>query len=173
MFSWDILRSTACGAGAFLGGEVQGAADTAYPDRKALADWLGEDAGLAASLIVGGGEISAVASRISLAKTAQLGPLRGRYVAEVAGLAGRVPVLRAAGASSEQIARELHAARRSLGVTYKKITPLIPRLRIYVRNYRKYGDRLGPTIDHLVAKGKSWEDIIESASRAGGRDLGL
>jgi len=44
---------------------------------------------------------------------------------------------------------------------------------IYARNLEKYGDKLGPTVDWLRAKGKSWEEIIESASRSGGKDLGF
>lgn len=36
----------------------------------------------------------------------------------------------------------------------------------------KVGNNLGPTIDYLREKGKSSEEIIESASRTGGADLG-
>ena len=37
-------------------------------------------------------------------------------------------------------------------------------------NMADYGDELGPTIEYLRnAKNKSWDDIIESASRPGGR----
>jgi hypothetical protein len=38
---------------------------------------------------------------------------------------------------------------------------------------RHHGDPLGPTIDWLRAQGKSWEEIIESAMRPGGADLGF
>ena len=38
---------------------------------------------------------------------------------------------------------------------------------------QKYGDKLGPTIEWLQSKGKSWTQIIESATRTGGKDLGL
>ena len=41
------------------------------------------------------------------------------------------------------------------------------------RNIREYGNPLGPTIEQLRNAGESWEDIIESASRPGGRDLGF
>jgi hypothetical protein len=37
----------------------------------------------------------------------------------------------------------------------------------------RYGDPLGPSIEWLRARGKSWDDIIESASRTGGADLGF
>jgi hypothetical protein len=39
------------------------------------------------------------------------------------------------------------------------------------RNLKRYGDELGPSIEWLRSQGKSWEDIIESASRPGGADL--
>ena len=35
------------------------------------------------------------------------------------------------------------------------------------------GDNLGPTVDWLRSQGKSWDDIIESAGRIGGKDLGF
>jgi hypothetical protein len=41
------------------------------------------------------------------------------------------------------------------------------------RNIEKYGDPLGPSIDQLRKSGKTWEQIIESATRPGGGDLGL
>jgi hypothetical protein len=78
-----------------------------------------------------------------------------------------------AGASSEQVARQLHQMRRDLGVQYKDLTPAPELEVIYARNLKTYGDKLGPTIDWLRAKGKSWEQIIESSSRPGGKDLGL
>jgi hypothetical protein len=60
-----------------------------------------------------------------------------------------------------------------LGVQYKDLTPAPELEVIYARNLKTYGDKLGPTIDWLRAKGKSWEQIIESSSRPGGKDLGL
>lgn len=43
---------------------------------------------------------------------------------------------------------------------------------IYHRNTQKYGDKLGPTVDWLREYGMSWDDIIESSTRTGGKDLG-
>ena len=63
--------------------------------------------------------------------------------------------------------------RRELGIKYKNLTPSDKLREIYARNVEKYGDKLGPSIDWLRKKGKSWDDIIESASRTGGKDLGL
>ncbi len=81
--------------------------------------------------------------------------------------------MRAAGASPEQVARQLHQLRRDLGIKYKDLTPA-PQLEIiYARNLEVYGDKLGPSVDWLRANGKSWEKIIDSASRPGGKDLGF
>ncbi|MDN5205233.1 hypothetical protein QQ008_27870 [Fulvivirgaceae bacterium BMA10] len=41
------------------------------------------------------------------------------------------------------------------------------REKIYARNLEKYGDRLGSTIDWLRKQGKTWDEIIESASKPG------
>ena len=102
-----------------------------------------------------------------------LPPLRQAYVNEVKALEDVALNMRAAGTSPEQVARQLHQMRRDLGVQYKDLTPA-PQLEvIYARNLEKYGDKLGPTVDWLRAKGKSWEQIIESASRSGGKDLGF
>lgn len=79
--------------------------------------------------------------------------------------------MRSAGASSEDIARTLHGNRRALGVKYKDLTPEPKLSEIYERNLEKYGDRLGPSIEHLRGRGTSWEHIIESAKRPGGEDL--
>ncbi len=45
--------------------------------------------------------------------------------------------------------------------------------KIYARNLSKYGDKLGPSIEWLREAGKTWEQIIESATRSGGKDLSL
>ena len=40
-------------------------------------------------------------------------------------------------------------------------------------NIEKYGDKLGPTVEWLRNNGKTWEEIIDSAQRTGGKDLGF
>lgn len=60
-----------------------------------------------------------------------------------------------------------------LGCSVQGLTPEPQLEAIYARNLEKYGDKLGPTVEWLRAKGKSWEQIIESASRSGGKDLGF
>jgi hypothetical protein len=104
---------------------------------------------------------------------AALPPLREAYIKEVEALKGTAAELRKAGKSEEAIARTLHQKRRDIGVKYKDLTPPEKREEIYQRNQKLYGDKLGPTIDNLIGKGKTWEQIIESASRTGGADLGL
>lgn len=101
-------------------------------------------------------------------------PLREAYRREVRGLARKAEFMRAEGKSPEEIARTLHADRRNLGIKYKNLTPPEKLQEIYARNLERYGDELGPTIDYLRnERKKTWEQIIESASRAGGGDLGL
>lgn len=99
---------------------------------------------------------------------------RKAYIAEVEGLRDVVDTMRSAGNSPEEIARKVSAMRRQIGEKYISLTPPDRLEDIYQRNLAKYGDKLGPTIDWLreVAK-KSWDDIIESATRSGGGDLGF
>lgn len=99
--------------------------------------------------------------------------LRQAYVNEVKALADVALCMTEAGAPSEHIARQLHRMRRDLGVRFKDLTPASQLEVIHQRNLERYGDKSGPTIDWLRAKGKSWEQIIESASRPGGKDLGF
>ena len=99
--------------------------------------------------------------------------LRQSYVREVTQLSEVREILQKNGASEEEIARTLHRMRRELGEKYKNLTPSENREIIYSRNQKKYGDKLGPTIEWLRAQEQSWEEIAESATRTGGRDLGL
>jgi len=74
---------------------------------------------------------------------------------------------------SSKSVHEFVQARRDIGEKYKNLTPEAERARIYERNLREYRDRLGPSIEYLRdVRKKSWEQIIESAKRTSGRDLG-
>ena len=97
--------------------------------------------------------------------------LRAEYEAKVRGLTDRASEMRNAGRSTEEIARSLHAERRALGIEYKGMTPPAQLEQIYARNLEKYGDPLGPSIEWLLEHGKTWEDIIDSACRPGGKDI--
>ncbi len=101
-----------------------------------------------------------------------LPPLRQEYIREVWSLEGTVYKLFNEGKTIEEVARTVSQMRRDLGIKYKDLTPPELRERIYARNIEVHGgDTLGPTIEHLREKGKSWEEIIESACRVGGADL--
>lgn len=137
---------------------------------------LGVAAGMAGADGIGGADGGgwSVGRLVAAADQAcTLPPLRCDYVAAVRGIADEVAVMRAAGRSAEDIARWAHGARRDIGVKYKNLTPSAKLEEIYTRNLNKYGDKLGPTVEWLREKGKSWEDIITSASRTGGADLGF
>lgn len=108
------------------------------------------------------------------ADTAHLPELRQGYVREVRGLGELEQILRAEGKSPAQIARLLHAERRELGARYKSQTPAEFLEQIYGRNIREYGDPLGPSYEYLsYLRGKTDPEIIASAQRPGGADLGL
>ncbi len=98
-------------------------------------------------------------------------PLRQEYEAAVRALGDRVGALEKVGMSEEGIARNLHAARRALGVDYRNLTDPALLEKIYERNMQRYGDKLGPTIEWLRNQGKTWKQITESASRPGGKDV--
>lgn len=119
-------------------------------------------------------EPPAVETSAATRPTAQpLPPLRQAYVDEINALKPQADALRAAGKDPEQIARTLHEQRRNIGERYKDLTPPDKLAEIYERNLSRYQDKLGPTIDWLRAKGKTWDQIIESATRTGGKDLGF
>jgi len=99
-------------------------------------------------------------------------PLRQGYVFAVEKMRVQGAAMKALGMSEETIARTLHAQRRQLGIIFKDLTPADRREEIYKRNLEMYGDRLGPSIEWFRANGKSWADIIESATRTGGKDMG-
>jgi hypothetical protein len=86
---------------------------------------------------------------------------------DVLALRARVTAMRGDGASSETIARAVHAERRRLTAVFKELTLEPWRSRIHARTLIAYGDPVGPTIENLRARGKSWDDIIDSATRPG------
>jgi hypothetical protein len=94
-------------------------------------------------------------------------PLRLDYEARVMALRSRTNAMRQDGSTPEAIARAMHAARRQLCQIFKQQTPEPLRTRIFNRTRAAYSDPLGPSVEFLRARGKSWEDIIESASRPG------
>src|SRR6266513_2560239 len=91
---------------------------------------------------------------------------RQEYETKVRALRTKAEQMKAAAKSPEEmenIARALHAERRALGVEYKELTPPDMLEKIYARNLEKYGDKLGPSVEWLRGRGKSWDQIIESA----------
>ena len=93
--------------------------------------------------------------------------LRAEYERLVVGLGAKIQGLRATGLDDEAIARALHAERRALTVRFKQETPECLRSVLDERTMRRYGNPIGPTIEDLRRSGKSWIQIIESASRPG------
>jgi hypothetical protein len=94
-------------------------------------------------------------------------PSRLEYETQVMALQIRAESMRTRGFAPEAIARALHADRRRLCRVFKERTPEPARARIVERTLAVYGDPLGPSLEYLRSKGKSWEEIIDSASRPG------
>lgn len=73
--------------------------------------------------------------------------------------------LRAAGATEEEVARELVDMRnQAKEITRAGMTPAEVRI-LEERNQAKYGNPLGPTADQLYAKYGSWELVSDAAMR--------
>lgn len=64
-------------------------------------------------------------------------------------------------------------ARNALKVQYRALSPPDAVLQFEQRNIELYGNPVGPSAAQLNAAGKTWEQIIESAARPGGSDLGF
>ncbi|MCX7806594.1 MAG: hypothetical protein N3A38_15625, partial [Planctomycetota bacterium] len=96
------------------------------------------------------------------------------YEREVRKLKDVADRMQAEGASPEEIARTVHEMRRAIGIKFKARTPAKELKKYLDRNLELYGDELGPSIEWLRKEaGKSWEEIIASACRPGGKDLDL
>ncbi len=98
-------------------------------------------------------------------------PLRLAYESEVLGLKKVGETMLKNGKSKEVVARTLTNMRRNIGIKYKNMTPKNMQNQIYQRNMELYGDKYGPTIEYFRAQGKTWEQIIQSSSRPGGKDM--
>lgn len=98
---------------------------------------------------------------------------RAEYVRDVNQLRIFAAEMEAEGVEPECIARVVHAERRLLGEKYKELTPTGKLIEIYLRNLLRYGDTRGPSIEWLRLQGKTWAEIIASAMRSGGGDLGF
>lgn len=97
--------------------------------------------------------------------------LRQLYVREVYDLQQRVSAMRASSATLEEIAKFAHASRTAIKLKYREFTPPDLLKIIDERNISKYGDKVGASFEWFVEKGKSFEQIIDGATRAGGGDL--
>lgn len=59
------------------------------------------------------------------------------------------------------------------GMKYSDLTLEPLRSQIRDHNLAPYGDEWRPTIGFLRQEGKTWEEIIESSLRPGGKDFGF
>lgn len=93
--------------------------------------------------------------------------LRSAYERKVQTLADMAADMRRRGVDAELVARAVHAERLEIAKAFKDLTPEPLRSKIQARTVARYGNPAGPSIDFLRAAGKSWDEIIDSASRPG------
>ncbi|MDM0108051.1 hemagglutinin [Variovorax sp. J22R24] len=93
--------------------------------------------------------------------------MRLKYESAVAELRDAAAAMLRSGASQEDVARWVVEQRNALKHTYRDLTPAPVVDRIVARTLARYGNAIGPSADQLRAAGKSWRDIIDSASRPG------
>ncbi len=99
--------------------------------------------------------------------------VRAAYRCHVDSLKAVHSSMEVAGMGVEEMAQELYQIRGELKNRFHALTPAPLLWVIYGRNRLTYGNILGPTYELLLKKGKCPADIIESATRSGGGDLGL
>lgn len=92
-------------------------------------------------------------------------PTKAEYIASVTALKQVAEQQRAAGKSEEEIARDVDQRRRELNQQYYSTLPDAERKTLYASNKEKYGNEIGPDIDYFKKKGRSWREIIDSASK--------
>jgi hypothetical protein len=109
----------------------------------------------------------------SLAAETGVPALRSAYIAEVKGLEDLGLAARAAGQDLKSTAQLLNTERNALKVQYRQLGSPDDAARFAARNMEKYGNPVGPTVEQLRENGKTLEQIIESAARPGGSDLGF
>jgi hypothetical protein len=99
--------------------------------------------------------------------------LRSRYEAAVGELEEKTSGMLVAGIDEEQVACWAVHHRGLLKLKYRELTPRDALAVIEAWTFKRYGNCLGPTVDQLRARGKSWADIIHCAARRGRQPDGL
>ena len=99
--------------------------------------------------------------------------LRLAYENAVAQLGAQVSDRLAAGVAQEQVARWAAGQRDRLKQLYRDKTPADALAIIEARSLAQYGNSIGPSVEQLLASGKSWAEIAASAGRPGKQPDGL
>ena len=99
--------------------------------------------------------------------------LRLQYETAVSELEEKTSCMLASGVDEEQVACWAVEQRGLLKLKYRALTSPDARAVIEAWTLQRYGNSLGPTVDQLRARGKSWADIINCAARPGRQPDGL
>ena len=94
------------------------------------------------------------------------------YINKVAALKQVAERDLAAGQKEEDVARKVDQMRRELNSKYYETVPPDLLEKIHAKNLEKYGNKTGPSIEYFLIKGRSWKEIIDSASKVSSKDLG-
>lgn len=97
--------------------------------------------------------------------------VRLKYEAAVIGLGEAASKMLGSGVSEEHVARWAAAQRNALKQEYRDLTPTPVAARIAAKTLARYGSPMGPSAEQLRAGGKSWREIIDSATRPGDHDV--
>ncbi len=109
----------------------------------------------------------------NIVKNRPLANLRLEYEQASRDLLTQANRMLAKGVPEEQVARWAVDRRNQLKDEYRGLTPPEKVPEMEARNFEKYQNPLGPTVEQLRAKNKSWQQIIEGAARPGGDDVDL
>ena len=93
--------------------------------------------------------------------------LRDAYARGCRAIYDEAQLMLSKGAGVDQVADWANAARNQLKGQIREEGPRIIKVIAEARNVRRYGNPLGPSAEELRAAGKSSEEILESAGRAG------
>ena len=97
--------------------------------------------------------------------------LRQQYEQQVENIAGLVEGFKQQGMTDQQIAEIVIPLRNNYKAAYRSFMSPEAVAMVEARNLGRYGDRLGPSVDYFLSVGKTYEYMVEAASRPGGADI--
>lgn len=107
----------------------------------------------------------AIAGGIAAKVKAPISAARQAYVDAARAIAARGAAREAAGQEALAVARAAVDERNALKVAAREGMPRVLNKLAEWRNSRVYGDPVGPSVDFLLARGKTAHEVIRSAGK--------